>query len=118
MHRLINLRLGLVIAVIGLVLSMGLTACDDDETPPGNPDKGTPDTSQVDTSPYPDTAQSDFAWPDTHPEGMWPGDSAQYDANMAPFGCRTDKDCFGLKCCPTPWGVKLCAPTCGKPKKK
>jgi len=30
----------------------------------------------------------------------------------SPFGCNVDAECFGLKCCPTPWGVKLCADTC------
>lgn len=29
-----------------------------------------------------------------------------------PFGCTHDAECFGLKCCPTPWGVKLCAESC------
>jgi hypothetical protein len=30
-----------------------------------------------------------------------------------PFGCTADSDCFGQRCCPTPWGVKLCALACG-----
>ena len=30
-----------------------------------------------------------------------------------PFGCSLDSDCFGQRCCPTPWGVKLCATVCG-----
>jgi large exoprotein involved in heme utilization and adhesion len=25
-------------------------------------------------------------------------------------GCKTDTDCFGQACCPTPWGCKLCQP--------
>ncbi len=30
----------------------------------------------------------------------------------APFGCLSNHDCFGQECCPTAWGVRLCAPTC------
>jgi hypothetical protein len=32
-----------------------------------------------------------------------------------PFGCAQDSDCFGQRCCPTPWGVRLCANSCGMP---
>lgn len=39
-----------------------------------------------------------FVWPDTY-SGM-------------PFGCETDDECFGLKCCKTPWGVSMCAKQC------
>jgi hypothetical protein len=49
---------------------------------------------------WPDVGQPDGPiWPDTYASG-------------APFGCASDADCFGQQCCPTPWGVKLCAPTC------
>jgi hypothetical protein len=34
------------------------------------------------------------------------------------FGCRADSDCFGQKCCHTPWGVRLCAPSCPSPSVK
>jgi hypothetical protein len=34
---------------------------------------------------------------------------------MCIFGCQSDADCFGQLCCPTPWGVKLCAPACDLP---
>ncbi len=30
----------------------------------------------------------------------------------SPFGCTVDAECFGLKCCATPWGVKLCSNEC------
>jgi hypothetical protein len=45
--------------------------------------------------------------PDLYP--WWP-DQGTYSGS--PFGCQQDSDCFGLKCCPTPWGVKLCAEVC------
>lgn len=100
-----------LLASIGLVLCIGIIACDDD-TPPAKQDGITkqdvgpfPDT----VAPWPDTVQPDqFFWPDSSPDTtIWP-DSYQ----AAPFGCKNDSDCFGKKCCPTPWGVKLCAPTC------
>jgi len=52
--------------------------------------------------PYPDgpPQQPDF-W-------YWPPDTYA----GSPFGCQQDSDCFGLKCCTTPWGVKLCAEVC------
>jgi hypothetical protein len=51
---------------------------------------------------YPDTTQ-----PTT--DTFWPTGDAYAGT---PFGCEQDSDCFDLKCCPTPWGVKLCAATC------
>lgn len=30
----------------------------------------------------------------------------------APFGCQNDSDCFGQRCCSTPWGVRVCADDC------
>ena len=64
----------------------------------------------------PDTAMSwpDVTFPDSQPSPdlfPWPPqDKGGY--TPSPFGCQLDADCFGLKCCPTPWGVKLCAPVC------
>ncbi len=44
---------------------------------------------------------------------LWP-DLPRPDQYVgAPFGCVSAADCFGLQCCSTPWGVKLCAATCG-----
>jgi len=55
--------------------------------------------------------QDKFVWPDIKgPGDTWPWPKDQYVGQ--PFGCQADTDCFGQKCCPTPWGVKLCAPTC------
>ena len=58
--------------------------------------------------PWPDTMQ-----PDWMPHGdlyPWPPDQGGY--TPSPFGCQLDGDCYGLRCCPTPWGVKLCATVC------
>ncbi len=30
----------------------------------------------------------------------------------APFGCKNDADCFGLKCCKLPWGINMCSKSC------
>lgn len=51
-------------------------------------------------------------WPDLPP----PRPEAQLPLpdgyKSAPLGCTQDSDCFGQRCCPTPWGVKLCSPVC------
>lgn len=54
-----------------------------------------------------------YVWPDTggFPDTWsWPTDTY----SGVPFGCHMDADCFGKKCCPTPWGVKVCADVCTK----
>jgi len=67
-----------------------------------------PDTAYQDPEPIP---WPDFSWPDTQaPSDIYPWPPDTYSGS--PFGCRWDSDCFGLKCCPTPWGIKLCANTC------
>lgn len=65
--------------------------------PPDSPQFPTPDTQYQ----WPDITppqQDSYQWPDVY--------------TGSPFGCKTDSDCFGLKCCSTPWGVKLCAEVC------
>lgn len=58
-----------------------------------------------------DGAQApDQSWPDTTAPDWFPWPKDTYSGS--PFGCQHDSDCFGLKCCPTPWGVKLCAEIC------
>ena len=55
----------------------------------------------------------DVTYPDIKPHSdlyPWPPDLGGY--TPSPFGCQLDSDCFGIRCCPTPWGVKLCAPVC------
>ena len=52
--------------------------------------------------------------------GGWPPPLDQYvppkqdqgGYKPSPFGCQVDAECFGLRCCATPWGVKLCAEEC------
>lgn len=54
-----------------------------------------------------------WRWPDSpKPSPDWPAPSDGY--TPAPFGCVVDADCFGQSCCPTAWGVRLCAPACGR----
>jgi hypothetical protein len=104
------MRLGL-----GLLLGLLLFAvsCGDDKPPVVNPDKGTPDAPQVADLPPPGPeaqVPDKFVWPDFPPKDTWPQPQDSYVGSS--FGCQSDGDCFGQKCCPTPWGVKLCAPTC------
>lgn len=68
-----------------------------DTTPP-TPDTGVP---QADQYVWPDTGGGSDTW-------SWPSDTY----TGAPFGCQIDADCFGKLCCPTPWGVKVCADVC------
>jgi len=52
-----------------------------------------------------------FVWPDTTPkDDLWPKTDTY--SSGTPFGCSSDADCFHIKCCPTPWGVKLCMGRC------
>ena len=106
-------RFGVALA---LMAAFGLTtvACSDDDPPSGQEDM------KVETGPGDDGTQPDqkptedtFIWPDNgDPDSgdLWPNPSDTYAAT--PFGCTVDADCFGLKCCPTPWGVKVCSKTC------
>jgi hypothetical protein len=98
---------------VGL-LSLG--SCSGDAPPVQ--DGGKDSKPAVDWGPDPDYGQIDkgtqdqYVWPDIQqPADSWPHPQDSYAGT--PFGCATDADCFGQKCCPTPWGVKLCAATCG-----
>lgn len=121
MRRLVLAGGALVLVV---ALGVGLTSCSDDPAPglsDGAVDQGqggggdastnTPDTQ----APLPDTQAPDTGsfWPDFGPSNpdTWPTQPDSY-APAAPFGCQSDLDCFGQKCCPTPWGAKMCAPSC------
>jgi hypothetical protein len=78
------------------------------------PDKGFsfPDVTVPDVGTKKDGKPADqYVWPDqSTPKDVWSPPTDSYTG--APFGCQTDLDCFGQKCCATPWGVKLCAATC------
>ncbi len=110
----------LAVGVLGLVFMM--PGCSDDPPPAykdtfeDKKDKGpgeggtdvTPPTPDV-NPPTPDQPAWPDIWPDTSQTPDW---YLPPDYSGSPFGCQTNADCFGQKCCPTPWGVKLCAPTC------
>lgn len=69
-----------------------------------------PEEGKQDTIYYPPSDQ--YVWPDTSPsqsDSLWPSTDGY---SGSPLGCRSDSDCFGLRCCDTPWGVKLCAASC------
>jgi len=102
MRRLEKIRLLYVLSALCGVLALSmLPGCSDDPV--------LPDTTAKDTSPTPDTVPNpDNMWPDITP----PVDQSPDQYKGSKFGCKDDMDCFGKKCCPTPWGVKLCAPTC------
>jgi hypothetical protein len=68
------------------------------------------DASARPESGYPPDVQSWTASDRPRPREGWPAPGDSYQP--APFGCELDDDCFGQRCCPTPWGVKLCAPEC------
>lgn len=101
---------------LALVLVVGIGCPGDYQAPPdtqsGSDYYGpTPDWPQVppDGPQWPDYGQPDWYQPPKPDLWYWPPDTGYVGA---PFGCHKDSDCFGLKCCETPWGVKLCAETC------
>ena len=112
----------LAVGVLGLVFMM--PGCSDDPPPlykdtfedkkdQALGEGGTADLPQ--TKPDgPVTQDTVPVWPDIWPDTGQPLDWYQPPDwySGSPFGCQTNADCFGQKCCPTPWGVKLCAPTC------
>jgi hypothetical protein len=68
----------------------------------------------TDTRPRDQAKKKDkFVWPDQPKKDHWPWPDTY--APPTPFGCQIDSDCFGIKCCPTPWGVKLCRNECDQP---
>ncbi len=101
-----------------LSLTVAVSCAGDTPTTHGNkveagwPDQGDP--WQYDATPQQDTSGSkadQYVWPDTSGNSdtwSWPSDTY----SGASFGCQIDADCFGKRCCPTPWGVKVCADAC------
>ena len=119
----IKCRLIAFASILSLVVAV---SCAGDAAPGTRPDsstkydKGTPkDTGNPWVDSYvPPKDQGvpkadQYQWPDTGggqtDTWQWPTDTY----TGAPFGCQIDADCFGKLCCPTPWGVKVCAETCG-----
>jgi hypothetical protein len=99
----------LVLAVSLLLVAVFMVGCPGDyDSPPVSADTSTTNT------PWP--AQED-GYPPAYPDQagpQWDTSSGSADTGYpgAPFGCRQDSDCFGLRCCATPWGVKLCKEVC------
>ena len=119
-HKLLTSAL----AITTLLFAFALVGCDEDTTPGTTPDLG---GAVLDTGFKADTGGTtpkdkgapvvdQPLWPDIWgPEGGGPKTDIfpQPDSyKPSPFGCSSDADCFGQKCCATPWGVKLCAPSC------
>ena len=79
-----------------------------DAPPDGAREAGTlSDGSYTEAPASPEIGADLYPWQDLYP----PPDSY----SGGPFGCHQASDCFGLTCCPTPWGVRLCAEVCQKP---
>lgn len=98
---------------------LGVWSCSGDAPPVQDSGPKTDGKQPVDWGPDPDYGQPDkgapdqYVWPDIKPPAdTWPHPTDGYAGT--PFGCTVDADCFGQKCCPTPWGVKLCAAACGE----
>jgi hypothetical protein len=73
---------------------------------------------EVDLPPDGSGSSDSYVWVDSYAgsngshdqANPWPQPEAGYTGS--PFGCEHDRDCFGLRCCKSPWGVKLCAASC------
>ena len=100
------------------LLMVALLGCPGDYAVPADTSQPSQDhyTPTPDWPQQPDLPQTpDYypQWPDAPPSQPdiwpWPPDTGYFGS---PFGCQQDSDCFGLKCCDTPWGVKLCAEVC------
>ena len=98
-------------ALAGLLFALTLSACDEDD-PIVAKDIGVDVFKadiKADIKKVPDTGPDQIVWPDL------PVPDAKTDTGgykPSPFGCHSDRDCFGQRCCPTPWGVKLCSADC------
>ena len=106
----------LAFAMVAL-FALGTVGCSDDAPPGQNKEAGVEDSSPVEQGPRLDNGQTKediFVWPDSGKQDgasdLWPNPGDAYSGT--PFGCVTDADCFGLTCCSTPWGVKVCAKSC------
>jgi hypothetical protein len=89
-----------ILAIIALLALVGTGGCAGEmEQPPDG--SGSPSATET------------WTWPDITPlPDSTPWNSIPDGYTGAPFGCKQDSDCFGLYCCKTPWGVRLCAASC------
>lgn len=94
--------------IVVLVVAACL-GCPGEAGPGDDPDGYAAPDGQPSGEAIPDQAIPD--WPTQVPDSVPWADTY----SGSPFGCQSDADCFGLVCCPTPWGVKLCAETCASP---
>jgi hypothetical protein len=96
-----------------LVAALPLLACPGSSSPRKDGSTQKLDGQQVlwpdVTNPYPDYKRT-VDKPKVDQRRDWYAAPDTYVG--APFGCLKDSDCFGQKCCPTVWGVKLCADDC------
>ena len=103
-------RIGLLLLSLILLACFSVVGCSDDNV--GVPDAKVKEDGKTTTpdGPVADSPQPDqFDWPDQgQDQTIWP----DLYTGPVPYGCTSDADCFGKKCCSTPWGVKLCAPSC------
>jgi hypothetical protein len=96
--------------LVPLLAIFVLASCGDSKPAPKYDLGPKKDGITVDQAPIPDYPTKDqYKWPD-HSKIDQPTPREAYVGS--PFGCQLDADCFGQKCCPTPWGVKLCSPSC------
>jgi hypothetical protein len=115
-------RLPLLFVVIGLGIAVAIavvTSCSDSTTSStGKDSKTSPKEAGItqdlpqQNGDLPINPDTKFQWPDSKTKDTKPWPHPDSYSESSPFGCLADSDCFGQKCCPTPWGVKLCAPTC------
>jgi hypothetical protein len=116
-------RFKLVLFVVALAFPFAILACAGDDKPAtggdakvGQDSSSDRGTVRIDTGAKKDTGTKDrFIWPDSKADSSNPtGDAWQWPDlyTGTPFGCQTNADCFGKTCCPTPWGVKVCADRC------
>ncbi len=77
-----------------------------------------PDGPRLDHQPFdgsipPDIDRDKIIWPDApSKDDAWPKNDIYPGGGGTPFGCFTDADCFHLRCCATPWGIKVCMEHC------
>lgn len=118
-RSILTCAMGALLAGVVAVGVVSLGSCSGDAPPAVDSGPKKDGKLPVDWGQDPDYAQPDrgapdqYVWPDIKPPAdTWPHPTDSYAGT--PFGCTSDADCFGQKCCLTPWGVKLCAATCGQ----
>jgi hypothetical protein len=106
-----RLLLFLILIVLGVALVAGAFASCGGSNPPIHADAKVKEAGpDGPNNPFPDVGPGrETVWPDSVADSPWPITDGYTGGS---FGCQVDSDCFGQMCCPTPWGVKFCAPSC------